>query len=226
MAALEKVALIDSSRKYLSGHSMGGYGAWSIASKSADTWAALGIMAGAFWYYPNVLEDSIGQAMKDLPTYFVVGTMDGLLEVNRTAYELLSKSGNWHLQFITFSGGHEYLDTNVRNMYLWMRQYTKRGLSTDVSPVEETLPSRFSVSCHPNPVSTTSDIVYSGRNNSLVDIGIYDLCGRHIDDVGREMRISAGQHVKYDASDLKPGIYFIRMNSDNLAAETKMVVIH
>ena len=125
MAALENVAVIDPARKYLSGHSMGGYGAWSIARKSPDTWAALGIMAGAFWYYPNVLDEVAAQALKDMPAYFVCGTQDDLLEVNKAAYQLLKDAGNWHLQFVTFSGGHEYLEQNVRNMYLWMREYSK-----------------------------------------------------------------------------------------------------
>ena len=120
---------IDPARKYLSGHSMGGYGAWSIASKSPDTWAALGIMAGAFWYYPNVLDDIAAESLKEMPTYFVCGTNDGLLEINQTAYQLLKDAGNWHLQFVTFSGGHEYLEENVRNMYLWMRQFVKAELT-------------------------------------------------------------------------------------------------
>jgi hypothetical protein len=226
MAALENIAVVDPERKYLSGHSMGGYGAWSIASKSVDTWAALGIMAGAFWYYPNVLEDSTGPAMKDLPTYFVCGTRDDLLPVNQFAYQLLKDAGNWHLQFVTFTGGHEYLDENVKNMYLWMKQFVKKNVSTDITPADGKLPSGFTIRCDPNPVSTTSNIVYSGSDNCIVDIGIYDLCGRHIEDVSRGMRISGEQHINYDASDLKPGVYFVHMKSGDLAAETKMVVIH
>jgi hypothetical protein len=226
MAALENIALVDPERKYLSGHSMGGYGAWSIAGKSADTWAALGIMAGAFWYYPYLLEDSIAQAMKDLPTYFVCGTQDGLLEVNQTAFQLLKDAGNRDLQFITFSGGHEYLDQNVRNMYLWMRQYVKRGLATEINHVDGTPPSGLKIRCSPNPVSTSSNIVCSGSNNSIIDISIYDLCGRHIEDVAQGMRISGEQNINYDASDLKSGIYLVQMKSGDLSAETKMVVIH
>jgi hypothetical protein len=226
MAALENIALVDPARKYLSGHSMGGYGAWSIAGKSADTWAALGIMAGAFWYYPNVLEDSIAQAMKDLPTYFVCGTSDDLLDVNQAAFQLLKNAGNWHLQFVTFSGGHEYLDQNVRNMYLWMRQYEKNELSSDIDGADGILASGFKIRCSPNPVTTTSNIVCSGRNNPIIDISIFDLCGRHIEDVARGMRISGEQSIHYDTSHLKSGIYLVHMKSGDMAAETKMVVIH
>jgi hypothetical protein len=226
MAALEKVAMVDPARKYLSGHSMGGYGAWSIASKSADTWAALGIMAGALWYYPILLDDSIGLALKDVPTYFVCGTRDGLLDVNETAYQLLLNAGNWHVRFVTFSGGHEYLEPNVKNMYLWMRQFVKSEVATDIVQTGEASHSDLLVRCNPNPVTTTATIVCTGYDNSTVDIGIYDLCGRYIDEVAKRMRISGEQSIEYDTSGLKSGIYLVRMKSANLAAETKIVVIH
>jgi predicted esterase len=226
IAALEKTAIIDPARKYLSGHSMGGYGAWSIARKSPGTWAALGIMAGAFWYYPNVLDDVAAQTLKDMPTYFVCGTRDGLLEVNQTAYQLLMDAGNWHLQFTTFSGGHEYLEQNVLNMYLWMRQYVKRELPTDIIQPEGTSQSGFGITCRPNPVSTTSSIAFSGRDNAIADIGIYDLYGRYIEDVARGVRVSGEHSINYDASGLKSGIYIVRLKSGEETAETKMAVIH
>jgi hypothetical protein len=226
MAALEKVALADPDRKYLSGHSMGGYGAWSIASKSPDTWAALGIMAGALWYYPILLDDTIGQALKNVPTYFVCGTNDGLLDVNQTAYRLLQEAGNWHLQFVTFSGGHEYLEPNVRNMYLWMRQFTKSEIATDIIQTPAESQPGFLVSCNPNPVTTIANIVIGGYDNSAADIGIYDLCGRFVEDVGHQKRITGEQSIQYDTSGLKSGIYLVRVKSGSMATETKMVVIH
>ncbi len=226
MAALENVANVDPARKYLSGHSMGGYGAWSIAKKSPDTWAALGIMAGAFWYYPDVLDEIAAQSLKDVPTYFVCGTNDDLLEINQTAFQLLKDAGNWHLQFITFSGGHEYLEQNVRNMYLWMRQYVKGELPTGIIQTDETHQSGFRIRCNPNPVTTTSNIVYSGSANLIVNVSIYDMYGRIIDDVAKSVRNSGEHSINYDASELKSGIYLVRMKSGDFVAETKMVVVH
>ena len=95
MDALENIVQVDPARKYLSGHSMGGYGAWSIASKSPGTWAALGIHAGALWYNnANLVTAGVAEVLKDVPTYFVCGTNDDLLEINQTAYNLLEDAGN------------------------------------------------------------------------------------------------------------------------------------
>jgi predicted esterase len=223
MAALENVAHVDPDRKYLSGHSMGGFGVWSIAVNSPGTWAAVGIMAGALSYVP-IVNTNTAKTLSYLPAYFVCGSMDGLLQINQTAYHLLQDAGNPHLQFVTFKGGHEYLEENVLNMYLWMRQFVRQDLPTAVLPTREEIP--HGISCNPNPVSSVSNIVFSGRDNLQADIGIFDLEGRLIDMVVKEAHIKGEQTISYDASVLKPGTYILRMKTDDLVDETKMVVIH
>ncbi len=223
ITTLENMAQIDPDRKYLSGHSMGGFGAWNIAVSSANTWAAVGIMAGALYYFP-VVNINTARKLKYLPVYFVCGTQDGLLQINQTAYNLLEQAGNPNLRFVTFNGGHEYLEENVLNMYLWMRQFVREDMPTGISSNGEETP--FGISCDPNPVSSASNIVYSGKENSKADIGIFDLEGRLIDEVGRGLSLTGRQTIGYDASGLKPGTYLLRMKSGNHTDETKMVVIH
>jgi hypothetical protein len=225
MAALENVAHIDQDRKYLSGHSMGGFGAWSIASQSPETWAALGIMAGALSYSPIINKNSAAR-LKYLPTYFVCGTSDGLLSINQTAYHYLQAAGNEHLQFVTFNGGHDYLEENVLNMYLWMKQFVREDLPTGVIPTGATTQSVPGISCNPNPVSSISNIVYSGKDNLPADIGVYDLEGRLIEKVAKGVQVNGEHTIRYDASGLKPGMYLLRMKSGNLTDETKMVIVH
>jgi hypothetical protein len=117
---------VNERRQYLCGHSMGGYGAWHIAHRSADTWAALGVHAGALGYDVSELDASVAAVLRDLPTYFVVGTSDGLLTVNQAAYTLLQNAGNRNLEFVTFPGGHDYRASDVEQMYLWLRKFERR----------------------------------------------------------------------------------------------------
>ena len=123
MAFVKELVRVDESRQYLCGHSMGGYGAWHIAHRSADVWAALGVHAGALQYDVSEVNAPAATALRDLPTYFVVGTSDGLLNVNRNAYTLLLDAGNPNLAFVTFPGGHDYRQSDVEAMYLWMRRF-------------------------------------------------------------------------------------------------------
>ncbi len=64
--------------------------------------------------------------------------MDGLLKINQTAYNYLQDAGNPNLKFVTFNGGHEYLEENVLNMYLWMKQFVRTDLPTGLIPAGET----------------------------------------------------------------------------------------
>ena len=57
----------------------------------------------------------------------MVGTSDGLLGVNQTAYTLLRNAGNPDLAFVTFPGGHDYRESDVEAMYLWLRQFESRS---------------------------------------------------------------------------------------------------
>ncbi len=125
-AAVTALVRVNESRQYLCGHSMGGYGAWHIAHRSADAWAALGIHAGALGYDARELDASVATALRDLPTYFVVGTSDGLLTVNQAAYTMLQDAGNPNLAFVTFPGGHDYRQSDVEAMYLWLRKFELR----------------------------------------------------------------------------------------------------
>ena len=129
MAVVKGLVRVDESRQYMCGHSMGGYGAWHIAHRSAEVWAALGIHAGALGYDTRELDASVGTALRDLPTYFVVGTSDALLGLNQVAYALLQSAGNPNLAFVTFPGGHDYRQSDVEAMYLWMRRFENGSAS-------------------------------------------------------------------------------------------------
>jgi hypothetical protein len=204
---------------------MGGYGACSIASKSADTWAALGIYAGALWYNPDLVTQNVAQALKDVPTYFVCGTLDDLLQINQSAYMLFDQAGNKNLQFDTFTGGHEYTETNVKYMYLWMRQFVK-GQPTGVGMMGESTTAEFHVRCDPNPCTSNSRIVYSGSENAVVNIRIYDMSGRFVHEVAKQVRITGENNIQYNIAHLNPGIYIIRLESGDgdVVAESKMVM--
>jgi hypothetical protein len=226
VGALEDIVQVDPVRKYLSGHSMGGYGAWSIASKSPGTWAALGIHAGALWHNnSDLVNENVAAVLKDVPTYFVCGTNDGLLEINQTAYNLLEDAGNPNLQFVTFVGGHDYVEENVENMYLWMRNFVNEDWSTVSKNTGEISQFELRISCYPNPVTTSSNIVYSGIENSTVNISIYDIYGRLINVVEDAVRISGDNSAIFDATDLPSGIYLIRMKSGDVVTDSKMVVL-
>jgi predicted esterase len=126
-AELEKIAKIDPKRKYLSGHSMGGYGTWHIAQESQNTWAAIGIHSGALWYNnAKYVTSEYADKLKKTPTYFLWGDEEvKLKKKNIEAHKLLENAGNSNLKIAIFKGGHDYNDIDVEHMYKWMRTFKK-----------------------------------------------------------------------------------------------------
>jgi hypothetical protein len=107
-----------------------------------------------------------------------------------------------------------------------MKQFMKGAITTGNLQDDKAIPSGWRISCNPNPVTASSKIVYSGPGNTTVDIGIYDLYGRVIAGVTNGVNVPGEHSINYDASELKPGIYLVRLKSGVETAESKMVVIH
>ena len=91
---------VDKDRVYLMGHSMGGYGTWSIAANFPDRWAALGPIAGGG--NPGSMEK-----IKHLPHFVVHGDNDKTVPVaqSRGMVEAGKKLG-MNIVYVEVPGGN------------------------------------------------------------------------------------------------------------------------
>ncbi|MBN2519934.1 MAG: T9SS type A sorting domain-containing protein [Bacteroidales bacterium] len=223
---VEKIVNIDPSRKYLTGHSMGGYGAWYIGSHSPGIWAALGIHAGALWYNnSSLVTDEVAGTFNNLPVYFVCGDQDGLLGINQQAYQLLSEAGNSDIEFVTFSGGHDYFSENVENMYLWMKSYINDNLTPNEIADNYTDGSAIKINNYPNPVQAITTIYYSINTETYVNLYITDMFGKIISTLESNNRMPGNYKFLFNASGLTNGIYIIWLNTGNSNIQRKIVVV-
>jgi pimeloyl-ACP methyl ester carboxylesterase len=218
---LQSIAKVDFTRMYLSGHSMGGYGAWKIALKSPGYWAAVGIHAGAL-YYTNCVNEDAAQTLKNVPVYFVVGNADGLNGINTTAYTLLRNAGNNETKFVTFEGGHDYFESNVYNMYLWMSNY----VNEDFVEIKNTNYSKtYNLSCFPNPATNICKISYYNPYSTSVELKIIDVYGKVVKMFNCENETIGKHELNFDASTLKPSVYILSLKNGSLQSQTKMIVV-
>ncbi|MBI89809.1 MAG: hypothetical protein CMG60_06965, partial [Candidatus Marinimicrobia bacterium] len=92
--------------------------------------------------------------------------------------------------------------------------------SNDLIPVE------FSLSpTYPNPFNPITHIEYSVPYQTKVSITIYDLVGREITSLVNDIQDPGHYNLKWDASSISSGMYFIRMKADNFEASQKSVLI-
>lgn len=214
IALTEELFSIDQSRKYILGHSMGGSGAWFLGHNYAGVWAAIGNHAGALSYdQSNEVNASVAQQLKDVPVYFVVGNGDGLLSVNQQAYQLLSEAGNPDITFVTFNGGHDYIQENVENMYLWMKNYVNddyTAIETTMETREENLVRLWSF---PDPVGRNTMINFNLLQTGFVELTIYNQNGSYIETLTRGECRDGNHSVRWKTGDLPAGIYYCRLRS-------------
>jgi hypothetical protein len=221
-AAFEQMVKIDPKRQYLKGHSMGGYGAWYIASKSAGVWAALGIQAGAFQYdNGNLLRDEPVQALIDLPTYFVTGTQDGLLSINQEAYNLLKGAGNTNTTFVTFEGGHEHLDSNEELMYLWMKEFVNEDYTGVTEPLVQ---NTEELHCYPNPFIETTTLRFFLDKSNFVNLSIYNCNGELVETLLNKTLPQGYQEVIFSSTTVLPGIYYCRLEIGGKQFNHKIII--
>lgn len=74
---------IDPARIYLTGHSMGGGGVWSVAASSPEIFAAIAPVSGALFQQGDALTAMLGK-LKNIPVFVVHGARDGIAPIARS----------------------------------------------------------------------------------------------------------------------------------------------
>ena len=107
----------DESRQYLTGLSMGGYGAWSIAAAYPERWAAVVPICGGG-------DPADAAAIKDLPIWVFHGDADGAVKVekSREMVAALKAAGGKPRYTELAYVGHNSWDAAyaVDELYSWM----------------------------------------------------------------------------------------------------------
>lgn len=222
IAAVKENFKINPQRQYLCGHSMGGYGTWQIAHRSPDNWAAIGLHAAAIWY-DNSSEVTSYEAniLKDMPTYFVVGTSDGNLSINETAYQLLQSAGNTDLEFVTFDGGHDYRTSDVEAMYMWMKEFVNLDYVSSINERPDN--GKVWLSAYPVPTRDNLQIEFYLDESSKVEIALYNQLGQQVDKLAGSVYSPGLYNIKHQLQLEESGVYYLVLKANNYIITRKIV---
>jgi acetyl esterase/lipase len=163
MAALDQESAEfhgDPERTYLTGLSLGGYGAWELARVHPRRWAAIAIAAGGiFWSYDperwqesSTLPAEYAQALGRTPLWLFHGSEDNVVSPRQSEllYDAVKAAGG-HVRLWIYQGlGHD----------CWSRAYNEPELprwllSHRLTASPELLPAaaeRAVIPRHPNPI--------------------------------------------------------------------------
>jgi hypothetical protein len=78
---------------------------------------------------------------------------------------------------------------------------------------------------YPNPVASTTTIEFILNKKSKVNLQVWDECGRSLGTL-IDQTMQAGKHtIDYNASALRPGIYYYSLIADNTRKTNRMVIV-
>ena len=98
-----------------------------------------------------------------------------------------------------------------------------KGLSTDL---QTTKSNSSNLKLFPNPATNQVLIQFSLNNASKIQLYLCDVTGKCIKQLAENQLISTGNsELKYDLSDIKSGIYFVKLLSDSFETSSKLIIL-
>ena len=172
----------DPARTYLTGISMGGYGAWELAKMYPKRWAAIVIASGGpFWSYAPerwqqaaTLPAEYARAVGDTPVWLFHGSEDNVVPERESELMFSAlKSEGGHVRLWIYQGFHHDSWTRAFNepeLPRWM-------LAHHLGAPAETVAEREVLNAHPNaiklPVSVLDSLAGEYREDGHLAATIY-----------------------------------------------------
>lgn len=141
---LKRTYNIDTNRTFMAGHSMGGFGTWSIGGRHADLFAALSPQAGGIFVAQNKgqvtgLEGGVVTNLKNTPIWFYHSTDDPQVpsgpdeKAAAALAKLKEKYGPFDYVWKLYTDiGHGLPRDGVAPIFQWMLQKTRDPLPKHV----------------------------------------------------------------------------------------------
>lgn len=103
---------------------------------------------------------------------------------------------------------------------LGMARYTT-GITVGIA---ENYQNKISTKIFPNPISNNANLSFKLQSEGKVSVNLIDLSGREIKTYANKKQYKKGQHqFTLDISDVKPGIYFLNVSTEDHSQILKLV---
>lgn len=153
-------------------------------------------------------------------------------------YPVLSKTGNTAGSFgllymySGYPGSASFTNTTTtrsRNyaMYTRIDPVTGNELPIGINTISHNVPKSFSLQQnYPNPFNPSTTIRFDIAKASKINIVIYDVTGRIVEQIVKNEFIGAGTHeVSFNASKLASGVYFYALETADFKETKKMMLV-
>jgi len=103
---------------------------------------------------------------------------------------------------------------------------TTNGGVTFINQISSEIPQRFSLyQNYPNPFNPSTSITFDIVKTSDVKLVVFDVLGREVSELVNERLSNGSFRVDFNASNLRSGVYFYKLITDEFVNVKKMVLI-
>ncbi len=100
------------------------------------------------------------------------------------------------------------------------------GEATGVTEVPGTMPSNFVLNQnYPNPFNPTTNITYSVPQSGQVSLIVFNTLGQEVATIFKGYQAAGNYSAIFDGSKLTSGVYFYRLQSDNVSITKKFILM-
>ncbi len=116
--------------------------------------------------------------------------------------------------------------TKLKELADKVQQFYNNNYTIGINTISTEVPENFSLhQNYPNPFNPTTNIKFEIPQSDFINLSVYDLNGRLVEEIVNE-NFSAGTYeVKFSAKNLSSGIYFYRLKSSNSVLTNKMILL-
>lgn len=244
---------VDTSRIYITGLSMGGFGTWDLIARYPWKFAAAVTVCGRG-------DESKAGLLKKLPIWNFHGAKDNVVPViwsrllisalenagRTTVFTHCNLEGNCNglpdsavaekikngadLLYTEYqNGSHNIWDdaynTNFVVPWLFSWDKSKSNTAVEIEGISE-IPGRFVLEQnYPNPFNPSTKFNFIIKAPGIVTLKIFDLMGNEVSTILNEYKESGSYTAEFNASDIPSGVYFCRLLSGGETFTRKLLLL-
>jgi hypothetical protein len=146
-----------------------------------------------------------------VPDKYQFGPLSSLFTINAAAYttdgrEIKFTSPGRSLQMITIEKGNNRINTIVTAI---------NSVNSNVFKLQQN---------YPNPVNSTARISYELPESVFVTLKVFDCQGREVSTLVNGLQCAGSQSVQFNASNLRSGVYFYKIDAGQYHDAKKLII--
>ena len=117
------------------------------------------------------------------------------------------------------------LEAGYRTGFVRLRSPKSNAFCVATSIEKTNIPDYNSIQHFPNPAAGSATVTYSLKEESMVQVDVFDVLGRHVERLFDRLQAAGRYRVQWDVSDLPAGRYLFRLQADNVVETTQITVV-